>query len=35
MAYPHSEIESKWQHFWEKNKTFRTPDEVDRTRPKC
>jgi leucyl-tRNA synthetase len=34
MAYPHSEIEPKWQHFWEKNKTFRTPDEVDRKRPK-
>jgi leucyl-tRNA synthetase len=35
MAYPHSEIEPKWQHFWEENKTFRTPDEVDRSRPKC
>ncbi len=35
MAYPHSEIEPKWQAFWEKNKTFRTPDEVDRNRPKC
>ena len=34
MAYPHSEIESKWQQYWEKNKTFRTPEEVDRTRPK-
>ena len=35
MAYPHSEIEPKWQQFWEQNKTFRTPDEVDRSRPKC
>ena len=35
MAYPHSDIESKWQAFWEKNQTFRTPDEIDRTRPKC
>jgi len=34
MAYPHSEIETKWQHFWETNKTFRTPDEVDGDRPK-
>ena len=34
MAYPHSEIETKWQKFWEQNKTFRTPDEVDRSRPK-
>ncbi|NCA81811.1 MAG: leucine--tRNA ligase [Opitutae bacterium] len=35
MAYPHSEIEPKWQQFWEQNQTFRTPDEVDRSRPKC
>ena len=35
MAYPHSEIETKWQQYWEKHKTFRTPGEVDRTRPKC
>ncbi len=34
MAYPHSEIENKWQDFWETNKTFRTPDEVDGDRPK-
>jgi len=34
MAYPHSEIEKKWQDFWETNKTFRTPDEVDGDRPK-
>jgi leucyl-tRNA synthetase len=35
MAYPHVDIEPKWQQFWETNKTFRTPDEVDRSRPKC
>ena len=34
MAYPHSEIESKWQKYWEQNQTFRTPDEPDRSRPK-
>ena len=34
MAYPHFEIEPKWQAYWEKNKAFRTPDEVDRSRPK-
>ena len=34
MAYPHSEIETKWQQYWGKNKTFRTPDQIDRTRPK-
>ncbi|NLG34708.1 MAG: leucine--tRNA ligase [Lentisphaerae bacterium] len=34
MAYPHSEIEPKWQQYWEKNKTFRTPDEIDLQRPK-
>ncbi len=32
MAYPFQEIESRWQKYWEKNKTFRTPE--DRTRPK-
>lgn len=33
-AYPFHEIEPKWQLFWEKNKTFRTPDEVDTSKPK-
>ncbi|MDA3129746.1 leucine--tRNA ligase [Aliibacillus thermotolerans] len=27
MAYPHQEIEKKWQDYWEKNKTFKTSDE--------
>ena len=34
MAYPFDVIEAKWQAFWEENKTFRTPDEIDRGRPK-
>lgn len=33
-AYPFHEIEPKWQEYWEKNKTFRTPDEIDTSRPK-
>jgi len=33
-AYPFSEIEKKWQKVWEEEKTFRTPDEVDTTKPK-
>ncbi|MGD9613184.1 MAG: leucine--tRNA ligase, partial [Kiritimatiellia bacterium] len=34
MAYPHSDIETKWQKFWEQHKTFRTPDEIDPAQPK-
>lgn len=33
-AYPYHEIEPKWQSYWEKNRTFRTPDEIDTTKPK-
>ncbi|KAH8493370.1 hypothetical protein H0E87_020196 [Populus deltoides] len=33
-AYPFHEIEPKWQSYWEKNQTFRTPDEVDTSKPK-
>ncbi|MGI9257653.1 MAG: leucine--tRNA ligase, partial [Gammaproteobacteria bacterium] len=33
-AYPFKEIEPKWQSYWERNKTFRTPANVDRSRPK-
>ncbi len=33
-GYPFKEIEPKWQSYWEDNKTFRTPAEVDRSRPK-
>jgi leucyl-tRNA synthetase len=33
-AYPFKEIELKWQRYWERNKTFKTPEHVDRTKPK-
>ncbi|KAL2931294.1 Leucine--tRNA ligase chloroplastic/mitochondrial [Bienertia sinuspersici] len=33
-AYPFHEIEPKWQKYWEDNKTFRTPDDVDTSKPK-
>ncbi|CAI0626006.1 unnamed protein product [Linum tenue] len=33
-AYPFHEIEPKWQLYWEENSTFRTPDEVDTSKPK-
>ncbi|KAH7442023.1 hypothetical protein KP509_03G067300 [Ceratopteris richardii] len=33
-AYPFHEIEPKWQHFWERNQTFRTPDDIDTSKPK-
>jgi leucyl-tRNA synthetase len=34
-AYPHAEIEPKWQAFWEARQTFRTPDiaELDTQKP--
>ena len=34
MAYPHFEIEPRWQAYWEENKTFRTPDELSTSQPK-
>ncbi len=33
-GYPFAEIEKKWQEYWEDNKTFRTPDDVDTSKPK-
>eukprot|EP00983_Pelagomonas_calceolata_P108135 1159421-Pelagomonas_calceolata.AAC.9 len=33
-AYPFAEIEKKWQQYWQMNRTFRTPDEVDTSKPK-
>ncbi|XP_073299046.1 leucine--tRNA ligase, chloroplastic/mitochondrial isoform X1 [Primulina huaijiensis] len=33
-AYPFQEIEANWQRYWEENKTFRTPDEIDTSKPK-
>jgi len=32
--YPFTEIEKKWQQFWEQHKTFRTPAEPDPSKPK-
>ncbi|XP_042520256.1 leucine--tRNA ligase, chloroplastic/mitochondrial isoform X1 [Macadamia integrifolia] len=33
-AYPFHEIEPRWQRYWEENRTFITPDEVDMSKPK-
>lgn len=33
-AYPFKKIERKWQAFWEGHKTFRTPAEIDTSKPK-
>jgi leucyl-tRNA synthetase len=33
-SYPFQEIEAKWQAWWEDRKTFRTPDQVDTTKPR-
>lgn len=33
-AYPFKELEQKWQAYWEANKTFRTPEKVDTSKPK-
>ncbi len=33
-SYPFQQIEKKWQAYWEEHKTFRTPDEVDSSKPK-
>ncbi len=33
-AYPFTAIEAKWQAYWETHGTFRTPDEIDTSRPK-
>jgi leucyl-tRNA synthetase len=32
--YPFQSIEQKWQSFWETQKTFRTPENVDTSKPK-
>ncbi len=32
--YPFSEIEPKWQRHWETEQTFRTPEEIDTSKPK-
>ena len=33
-GYAFIDIEKKWQAYWEENKTFRTPDDVDTSKPK-
>ncbi|KAK3039655.1 hypothetical protein RJ639_026996 [Escallonia herrerae] len=33
-AYPFDEIEPRWQRYWDENRTFRTPDEIDTSKPK-
>lgn len=33
-GYPFKDIESKWQRYWEEHRTFRTPDDVDMSKPK-
>lgn len=33
-AYPFTAIEQKWQRYWQDNKTFRTPEDVDTSKPK-
>ncbi|KAK2984922.1 hypothetical protein RJ640_005663 [Escallonia rubra] len=32
-AYPFDEIEPRWQRYWDENRTFRTPDEIDTSKP--
>jgi len=33
-GYPFKEIELKWQQYWEQHKTFATPAQIDRSKPK-
>ena len=33
-GYPFKEIELKWQRYWDTNKTFKTPEQIDRSKPK-
>ncbi len=33
-AYPFKQIEAKWQAHWERQATFRVPEEIDTSRPK-
>ena len=34
MAYPFKELEKKWQKRWDDEKTFRTADDIDTSKPK-
>ena len=33
-GYPYADIEAKWQKHWADNKTFKTPEQVDTSKPK-
>jgi len=33
-GYPFADIEARWQKHWADNKTFKTPDMIDTTKPK-
>ena len=33
-GYPFADIEARWQKHWAENKTFKTPDQIDTTKPK-
>ena len=33
-GYPYAEIEAKWQKHWADNKTFKTPEQIDTSKPK-
>lgn len=33
-GYPFADVEDKWQAYWESQKTFRTPDKIDTSKPK-
>jgi leucyl-tRNA synthetase len=33
-AYPFATVEAKWQAYWEKHQTFRTPEDIDTSKPK-
>lgn len=35
VSYPFAEVEKKWQGYWEENKTFKTPSQIDTTKPKA
>lgn len=34
MKYNFTEIEKKWQNYWEKNKIFKTPEDINTGKPK-
>ena len=34
VAYPFTDVEGKWQRFWAEEKTFKTPREIDTSKPK-